>query len=96
MTAIRAASGFVPRAVGDVCSRQPTGNNPRMTDALEEEVAQLTGEAVEQDESGAPEKVARTQDSVPLESRDGDEDEQDRAPQPGLTPAPDNNGPQRT
>ena len=67
-----------------------------MTDALEEEVAELTGEAVEQDESGAPEKVARTQDSVPLESRDGDEDEQDRAPQPGLTPAPDNNGPQRT
>ena len=71
-----------------------------------EEVAELTGEAEEQDETGAPEKVAETE-WVPIESFDairqpGDEssedvshpttdtpDEQDRAPQPGNTPAPD-------
>ena len=48
-----------------------------MTDSLEdtqalsaEEVAELTGEAEEQDETGAPEKVAETEDTVPIESFD--------------------------
>jgi hypothetical protein len=51
-----------------------------------DEVAEITGEAEEQDETGAPEKVAETEDMHPLESpealrepRDEDE-EQDRAP----------------
>ena len=57
-----------------------------------EEVAEITGEAEEQDETGAPEKVAETEETHPLESPEAlrqprDEDvEQDRAPQPGLTP----------
>ena len=48
-----------------------------MTDPLEdtqalsaEEVAELTGEAEEQDERGAPEKVAETEITVPIESSD--------------------------
>jgi hypothetical protein len=48
-----------------------------MTDPLEdtqalsaEEMAELTGEAEEQDETGAPEKVAKTEDAVPIESFD--------------------------
>ena len=48
-----------------------------MTDPLEdtqalsaEEVAELTGEAEEQDETGAPEKVAETEITVPIESSD--------------------------
>ena len=48
-----------------------------MTDPLEdtqalsaEEVAELTGEAEEQDETGAPEKVAETENTVPIESSD--------------------------
>jgi len=48
-----------------------------MTDPLEdtqalsaEEVAELTGEAEEQDETGAPEKVAETENAVPIESSD--------------------------
>ena len=43
------------------------------------EVAELTGEAEEQDETGAPEKVAETQDAVPIESSD---QLGDGAPQP--------------
>jgi hypothetical protein len=46
-----------------------------MTDSLEdtqalsaEEVAELTGAAEEQDETGAPEKVAETENTVPIES----------------------------
>jgi len=35
-----------------------------------EEVAGLTGQAEEQDETGAPEKVAETQDTAPIESSD--------------------------
>ena len=35
-----------------------------------EEVAELTGEAEEQDETGAPEKVAETEITVPIESSD--------------------------
>jgi hypothetical protein len=35
-----------------------------------EEVAEITGEAEEQDETGAPEKVAETEDEHPLESPD--------------------------
>ena len=50
-----------------------------------DEVAELTGEAEEQDETGAPEKVAATEETRPVETSD----EQDRAPQPGNTPAPD-------
>ena len=48
-----------------------------MTDPLEdtqalsaEEVAELTGAAEEQDETGAPEKVAETENTVPIESSD--------------------------
>jgi hypothetical protein len=48
-----------------------------MTDPLEdtqslsaEEVAELTGEAEEQDETGAPDKVAETENAVPMESSD--------------------------
>jgi hypothetical protein len=48
-----------------------------MTDPLEdtqalsaEEVAELTGEAEEQDETGAPETVAETENAVPIESSD--------------------------
>ena len=48
-----------------------------MTDPLEdtqalcaEEVAELMGEAEEQDETGAPEKVAETEETVPIESFD--------------------------
>jgi hypothetical protein len=57
-----------------------------MTDPLEdtqalsaEEVAELTGEAEEQDETGAPEKVAETEETVPIESWDA---LGDGAPQP--------------
>jgi len=57
-----------------------------MTDALEdtqvlsaEEVAELTGEAEEQDETGAPENVAETENTVPIESSD---QLGDGAPQP--------------
>jgi len=57
-----------------------------MTDPLEdtqalsaEEVAELTGEAEEQDETGAPEKVAETENAVPIESSD---QLGDGAPQP--------------
>jgi hypothetical protein len=57
-----------------------------MTDPLEdtqalsaEEVAELTGEAEEQDETGAPEKVAETENTVPIESSD---QLGDGAPQP--------------
>jgi hypothetical protein len=57
-----------------------------MTDPLEdtqalsaEEVAELTGEAEEQDETGAPEKVAETENTVPIESSD---ELGDGAPQP--------------
>lgn len=53
------------------------GNKVWMTDPLEdtqalsaEEVAELTGEAEEQDETGAPEKVAETKETVPIESFD--------------------------
>ncbi len=59
-----------------------------MTDPLEdtqalsaEEVAELTGEAEEQDETGAPEKVAETEKTVPIESS---EQLGDGAPQPFL------------
>ena len=48
-----------------------------MTDPFEdtqalsaEEVAELTGEAEEQDQTGAPEKVAETEETVPIESSD--------------------------
>ena len=48
-----------------------------MTDPLEdtqalsaEEVAELTGKAEERDETGAPEKVAETENTVPIESSD--------------------------
>jgi hypothetical protein len=34
------------------------------------EVAELTGEAEEQDETGAPELVAETENTVPIESSD--------------------------
>jgi hypothetical protein len=57
-----------------------------MTDPLEDtqalsadEVAELTGEAEEQDETGAPEKVAETENTVPIESSD---QLGDGAPQP--------------
>jgi hypothetical protein len=57
-----------------------------MTDPLEdtqalsaEEVAELTGEAEEQDETGTPEQVAETENTVPIESSDQLED---GAPQP--------------
>lgn len=57
-----------------------------MTDRLEdthalsaEDVAELTGEAEEQDETGAPEKVAETENRVPIESSD---QVGDGAPQP--------------
>jgi hypothetical protein len=57
-----------------------------MTDPLEdtqalsaEELAELTGEAEEQDETGAPEKVAETKNTVPIESSD---QLGDGAPQP--------------
>jgi hypothetical protein len=44
---------------------------PEDTQALSaEEVAELTGEAEEQDETGAPEKVAETETTVPIESSD--------------------------
>jgi hypothetical protein len=66
-----------------------------MTDPLEktqalsaEEVAELTGEAEEQDETGAPEKVAETEKTVPIESSD---QLGDGAPQPFMpdeTPSP--------
>ena len=66
-----------------------------MTDPLEdtqalsaEEVAELTGEAEEQDETGAPEKVAETENTVPIESSD---QLGDGAPQPFIpeeTPSP--------
>jgi stringent starvation protein B len=56
-----------------------------------DEVAEITGEAEEQDETGAPEKVAETEETHPLESPEAlreprDDEEQDRAPQPGATP----------
>ena len=51
-----------------------------------EEVAAITGEAQEQDETGAPEKVAETRETRPIESSD---EQAARAPQPGNTPAPD-------
>ena len=35
-----------------------------------EELAEITGEAEEADEAGAPEKVAETEDEHPLESPD--------------------------
>jgi hypothetical protein len=44
-----------------------------------EEVAAITGEAEEQDETGAPEKVAETEETVPIESSD---QLGDGAPQP--------------
>jgi hypothetical protein len=57
-----------------------------MTDPLEdtqalstEEVADLTGDAEEQDETGPPEKVAETENTAPIESSDQLRDE---APQP--------------
>ena len=50
-----------------------------------EDVAELTGEAEEQDETGAPEKIAETGNLRPVETSD----QQDRAPQPGNTPSPD-------
>jgi hypothetical protein len=57
-----------------------------MSDPLEdtqalsaEELAELTGEAEEQDETGAPEKVAETENTVPIESSD---ELGDGAPQP--------------
>jgi hypothetical protein len=66
-----------------------------MTDPLEdtqalsaEEVAELTGEAEEQDERGAPVKVAETEKTVPIESS---EQLGDGAPQPFMpeeTPSP--------
>ena len=52
-----------------------------MTDPLEdtqalsaEEVAELTGEAEEQDETATPERVAETENTVPIESSDQLED----------------------
>ena len=73
----------------------------------------MTGQAEEQDETGAPEKVAETELTVPIEysdairqpgdesaeevsypntempdERDGADEQADRAPQPGNTPAP--------
>jgi len=63
------------------------------TQALDAEVsAEITGSAEEQDETGAPEKVAETEETHPLESpealRDSreEDDEQVRTPQPGSTP----------
>jgi len=66
-----------------------------MTDPLEdtqalsaEEVAQLTGEAAEQDETGAPERDADTEKAAPIESSD---QLGDGAPQPFTpeeTPSP--------
>ena len=51
-----------------------------VTQALSaEELAELTGEAEEQDETGAPEKVAETENTVPIESSD---QLGDGAPQP--------------
>ena len=51
-----------------------------MTDSLEdtqalsaEEVAELTGAAEEQDETGAPDKVAETENTVPIKSSDQQE-----------------------
>ena len=61
-----------------------------------EEVAAITGEAEEQDETGAPEKVAETEQEHPLESPEAlreprkieeDDEEAERAQQPGATPA---------
>jgi len=68
-----------------------------MTDPLEdtqalsaEEVAEITGEAEEQDETGAPEKVAETEETHPLESpealRQPHDDDEEGAPEPGATP----------
>jgi hypothetical protein len=66
-----------------------------MTDPLEktqalsaEEVAELTGEAEEQDETGAPEKVAETEKTVPIESSDqlGDGAPQPFTPEEALSP----------
>lgn len=59
------------------------GQQARMTDPLEdtqllsaEEVAEITGEAEEQDETGAPEKVAETEETQSLgggeDASDGD------------------------
>ena len=69
-----------------VCREQAVGNKVWMTDPLEdtqalsaEEVAELTGEAEEQDETGAPEKVAEAEEAVPIESFD---ELGGRAPQP--------------
>ena len=61
-----------------------------------EEVAAITGEAEEADESGAPERVAETDEERPLQSPYSihhpqdieDAEEAERAPQPGLTRAP--------
>jgi hypothetical protein len=57
-----------------------------MTDRLQrtqapraEEAAEFTGEAEEEDETGAPEKVAETEEAVPIESSD---ELGDGAPQP--------------
>lgn len=59
-----------------------------------DEVAEITGEAEEQDETGSPEKVAETEHEHPLESEEAlrepreIEDEQgDHGPQPGLRPS---------
>jgi hypothetical protein len=53
--------------------------DPREDTQAAEEVADLTGEAEGQDETGAPEKVAETEDIVPIESSD---QLGDGAPQP--------------
>ena len=66
-----------------------------MTDPLEDtqalsaaEVAELSGEAEEQDETGAPEKVAETENTVPIESSDqlGDGAAQPFIPEEAPTP----------
>jgi len=69
-----------------------------MTDPLEdtqalsaEEMAELVGEAEEQDETGGPEKVAQTEKRVPIESSDqlGDEAPQPFMPEEAPSPPPD-------
>ena len=73
-----------------------------MTDPLEdtqalspEDVAELTGEAEEQNETGAPEKVAETENAVPIESSDrlGDGAPQPFIPKDAAPPAADTDPP---
>ena len=52
-----------------------------------EEVAEVTGEAEEEDESGAPERVAETADEHPLESPEALREPRDESGEEQLRPS---------